>query len=192
MDRAASSKRAAVARGANRPDERGRGGTSDGQADSPTQKTAMEQKPAKARLGLNGALKQIEGTRSGAHRCLFEIRTASMGVRSMVRGEHLDSARMLSQCHGLTMRQPYRRAEGLERLIVDAEKSSARAAWQSRRATPITRGSERRSLRMARAREAGRREEKGLERLHRLFSTPKESGVARGGENSLSPGWGPP
>ena len=121
-----------------------------------------------------------------------EISRGYACARSVVRGEHLDSARMLSQFHGLTMRQPYRRAEGLERLIVDAEKSSARSAWQSRRATPITRGSERRSLRMARAREAGRREEKGLERLHRLFSRPKESGVARGGENSLSPGEGPP
>ena len=39
VDRAVSSKLVAVARGANRPDERGRGETGDGEAKSPTQKS---------------------------------------------------------------------------------------------------------------------------------------------------------
>ena len=175
MHRAASSRRVAVARGANRPHERGRGGTSDGQADSPTQKTAMEQKPAQARLRLDGALKHIEGTRSGSHRSAVERRSGSMGARSVVRGEHLDSTRMLSQCHVLTMRQPYRRAEGLDQLIGRADKSSARSAGQSRRATPITRGRERRSLCGGREREARGERARRLERhsRHEMAISPQ-------------------
>ena len=57
VDRAVSSKLVAVARGANRPDERGRGGTGDGEAKSPTQKTAKEQNLQKARITKQSTIK---------------------------------------------------------------------------------------------------------------------------------------
>ena len=57
VDRAVSSKLVAVARGANRPDERGRGETGDGEANSPTQKTAKEQNLQKARITKQSTIK---------------------------------------------------------------------------------------------------------------------------------------
>ena len=111
-----------------------------------------------------------------------------MPVMSFVRGEHLESGRMLSQCHGRAMRQLFEWAEGLERLIVDAETSSARSACQRRHATPVTRGSERRAMRTARAREAARREEKGVNVANATLLESQGEWVEREVENSRSTG----
>ena len=111
-----------------------------------------------------------------------------MPLRSLVRGEHLDSGRMLSQCHERAMRQLFEWAEGLERLIVDAETSSAGSAWAIGHAAPVTRGSERRTLRTARAREAARREEKGVNVAHATLLESQGEWVEREVENSRSTG----
>ena len=86
------------------------------------------------------------------------------------------------------MRQLFEWAEGLERLIVDAETSSARSACQRRHATPVTRGSERRAMRTARAREAARREEKGVNVANATLLESQGEWVEREVENSRSTG----
>ena len=77
VDRAVSSKLVAVARGANRPDERGRGETGDGEANSPTQKTAKEQNLQKARITKQRALSVRPGQGVGLigawSRCALDV-----------------------------------------------------------------------------------------------------------------------
>ena len=80
------------------------------------------------------------------------------------------------------------RAEGLERLIVDAETPSAGSACMRRHASLVTRGSERRAMRTARAREAARREEKGVNVANATLLESQGEWVEREVENSRSTG----
>ena len=72
----------------------------------PSAKSAARgQKPEKGESTKQHGAKQIMGTWSGRHRLRNEGRPGSMGVARAVRGEHIDSARLLRPCHGLAVRQ---------------------------------------------------------------------------------------
>ena len=115
------------------------------------------------------------GTRSGWLRSAVERRSGNKSVAGWVRGKHLDTLRMLSQCYTLAMRQPIVRAEGLERMVVDGASSRAGSPSHRLHAAPITRGRERRSLCGGREREARGERARRLERhsRHEMALSPQ-------------------